>query len=106
MPTRQPAVLNASFEKIDIPVLRKNMKIWSNMMSADDIEWWENFLTGLEKKSNSPRNYSRTGAVWCLSKIPKYAEESLENDEDLSSVPEHLQRILRDEEENPDVHFN
>ncbi|XP_062609674.1 uncharacterized protein LOC134271502 [Saccostrea cucullata] len=106
MPTRQPAVLNASFEKIDIPVLRKNMKIWSNMMSTEDIAWWENFLKSLEEKSKSPRNYSRTGAVWCLSKIPKYAEESLENSEDLSAVPEHLQRILREEEENPDVHFN
>lgn len=105
LPKRSPSVLNATFEKIDIENLKKNFKIWKTMMREPDVLWWENFIEDLEESSANIRGYSRQGDTWYLPKIPKYDQGALENSRsEESAVPEHLLRMLTEEENNPEVY--
>uniref|UniRef100_A0A8W8JJX8 DUF7869 domain-containing protein n=1 Tax=Magallana gigas TaxID=29159 RepID=A0A8W8JJX8_MAGGI len=106
MPTAAPPLLLASFEKIDIQNIKKSLSIWSKMMSVSENTWWEKFISLLGQSQGNTNSYSRKGAIWYLPKIPNYNPHALQDTENNHpAVPEDLQRLLTNEDENPEVTF-
>lgn len=104
IPTTAPPLLLASFEKIDIQNIKKSLSIWSKMMSISENTWWEKFILLLGQSQANTNSYSRKGAIWYLPKIPKYNPHALQDTENNhTAVPEDLQRLLTNEDENPEV---
>ncbi|XP_061164113.1 uncharacterized protein LOC133195610 [Saccostrea echinata] len=106
LPTNVPNILTASLEKVDVANIKKSLTIWTKMMTTAESTWWEKFVTFLQETKTNASRYSRKGAIWYLPKIPEYNPHSIQdsdNSREHPAVPEDLQRMLTNEDENPEV---
>ncbi|KAI8522104.1 hypothetical protein Bbelb_018580 [Branchiostoma belcheri] len=85
-------------------LINEQLPKWAPYLGCDQEHYiWEQHLKQMVKAGSSAiemAKYSKVGTVWALPKLPKYPEESVDEE---PAVPDDLRRLLEKEQENPEI---
>ncbi|XP_019616724.1 PREDICTED: uncharacterized protein LOC109464227 [Branchiostoma belcheri] len=102
-----PKIIPVSFDNRNInaqKLINEQLPKWAPYLGCDQEHYmWEQHLKQMVKAGSSAiemAKYSKVGTMWALPKLPKYPEESVDEE---PAVPDDLRRLLEKEQENPEI---